>query len=440
KLLDSISEKVNGNGRIVHEMSSNGAVFNPGNINETPQFASLVWQVYRWNGDAAFLKKYFPTVQKGLQWLSTEKDSDKNGFPNGFGMMEVHGLDSEMIDVAAYTQKAYADASKMAAALGKDEIAETYAKKAKTLKHVINERFWSEDFQSYGDFLGTGAQALRLIGNAITRADTLKKPWSVSELKSLRAAILKNPSPQVRPFVLHHNWVVNTPMEVGLATPKKAKKALKTASKYTNPFGVFVTGIDRDETAGTSTGSFKGSQTFSYTGAVMTLPTGVLIVAENNYGDPNRALEYLQRMTRSFSYALPGSMYEVSPDYGMVTQAWNIYGYAVPIVTQFFGVQPNAGKKTVAIAPQMPSAWNEAALENVVVANNTVSVFYKKTGGKTSIKIEQAASGWELQFKFPKAENSTFKVVSGTGNPVEDDGFYRFSSTQKSFTVEITER
>ncbi|MGB0789544.1 MAG: glycogen debranching protein, partial [Marinirhabdus sp.] len=238
KLLDSISEKVNGNGRIVHEMSSNGAVFNPGNINETPQFASLVWQVYRWNGDAAFLKKYFPTVQKGLQWLSTEKDSDKNGFPNGFGMMEVHGLDSEMIDVAAYTQKAYADASKMAAALGKDEIAETYAKKAKTLKHVINERFWSEDFQSYGDFLGTGAQALRLIGNAITRADTLKKPWSVSELKSLRAAILKNPSPQVRPFVLHHNWVVNTPMEVGLATPKKAKKALKTASKYTNPFGV----------------------------------------------------------------------------------------------------------------------------------------------------------------------------------------------------------
>ena len=71
----------------------------------------------------------------------------------------------------------------------------------------------------------------------------------------------------------------------------------------------------------------------------MTLPTGVQAVAENNYGRPDKALDYLKRMTRTFGYALPGSIYEVSPDFGMMTQAWNLYSYAIPIVGQFFGIQ-----------------------------------------------------------------------------------------------------
>ena len=41
-----------------------------------------------------------------------ENDANKNLFPDGFGMMEIHGMDSEMIDVAVYTQRAFDDASK----------------------------------------------------------------------------------------------------------------------------------------------------------------------------------------------------------------------------------------------------------------------------------------------------------------------------------------
>lgn len=54
ELIAKISEKTNGNGRIVHEVSTNGSVYNPGNINETPQFASLIYKVYSWTGDRAF--------------------------------------------------------------------------------------------------------------------------------------------------------------------------------------------------------------------------------------------------------------------------------------------------------------------------------------------------------------------------------------------------
>ncbi|MGX1928394.1 alpha-L-rhamnosidase-related protein [Flagellimonas sp. 2504JD4-2] len=407
QLLDSVSMAVNGNGKILHEMSTNGSVFNEGNINETPQFASLIWEIYKWNGDKEFLEKYFPTVEKGLTWLLEENDGNKNLFPDGFGMMEIHGLDSEMIDVAAYTQRAFEDAGKMAMELEKPDLANQYEALAGFLKEKINTELWSEEFNSYADFLGTDEQAIHLIEDAVVRADTLNKPWAIEELEATKQQILKNPSEVLRPFVLHHNWVVNTPMEMGIADSSNAISALNTAKKFTNPFGVFVTGIDRDDSAGKDFGSFKGSKVFSYTGAVMTLPTGVQAIAENNYGRPDEALDYLQRMTRTFSYAFPGSIYEVSPDYGMMTQAWNIYSYAVPIVQQFFGIQPMAQQKTVIIKPQMPSSWEEgASLENVKIADNTISIIYNKE----QIAVEQTNSDWTIQLELPEG---AYEAIEG---------------------------
>ena len=402
QLLDSISEAINGNGRIVHEVSTNGAVFNEGNINETPQFATLIRRIYDWSADETFARSYFPTIKKGLHWLETATDKDGNGFPDGFGMMEIHGLDSEMIDVAVYTQQAYTDAAYLAEVLGESDLAEEYNLKAGLLKESINERFWSEDFESYADFIGTDEQALRLIEDAIVRADTLNKPWAIEELEQTRKMIQNNPADHSRPFVLHHNWVVNTPMETGIAPEEKAIKALNTAKKFVNPFGVFVTGIDRDESAGSDSSSFKGSKVFSYTGAVMTLPTGVQAISENNYGRPDEALDYLKRMTRSFSYAFPGSIYEVSPDYGMMTQAWTIYSYAVPIISQFFGLSPEAATNTLVLSPQMPSSWPEARLENVPVADGTITMSYKKENGMMSYTAEHDLNSWNFKIILPK--------------------------------------
>lgn len=434
QLLDSLSEVTNGNGRIIHETSTNGAVFNPGNINETPQFASLIWEVYQWNGDKEFLKKYFPTIRKGLSWLMEENDENKNLFPDGFGMMEIHGMDAEMIDVAVYTQKAFEDAAQIAVALGEQSVADEYSKTATILKTKINNEFWSEEFNSYADFIGSDEQALRLIEDAIIRADTLKKPWAVEELKKTNAFIKANPSKELRPFVLHHNWVVNTPMEMGIADSAKAIKALETAEQFVNPFGVFVTGIDRDESAGTDDGSFKGSKIFSYTGAVMTLPTSVQAVGENNYGNPDKALNYLQRMTRSFSYAHPGSMYEVSPDYGMLVQAWNIYGFAVPIVKQFFGINPNAAEREIVIKPQMPTDWNKASLENVIIRDNAVSIYYDKSANELKLRVTQSNPAHSLKILLPE---EGYTISSSSEEPLISSRQYQFTTNEKTFEITL---
>jgi glycogen debranching enzyme len=404
-LIHGISEKTNGNGKIVHEVSTNGAVFNNGNVNETPQFASLIWEVFCWTGDKAFLNKYFPTIEKGLDWLLKENDKDGNLLPDGFGMMEIHGMDSEMIDVAVYSQKAFADAAKMALVLGKANLVSQYQSKADKIKEKINEDFWVEEFDSYADFIGTKKQALHLLDDAIIRADTLKKPWAVAELKNSKKQIETYSENEKRGFVMHHNWVVNTPMEMGIADAEKATKALETAKKFTNPYGMFVTGIDRDETAGTEEGSFvTNRKIFTYTGAVMTLPTGVQAVAENNYGRPDEAYSLLKRMMKSFSFALPGSIYEVSPDFGMFSQAWNMYAFGEPIIKQFFGIKPLAHLKTIRISPLLPSKIAEGKIEKVDIGNNTIDMSFRKKTESDSFEFTQKIADWKIIFSQPKGK------------------------------------
>lgn len=406
-LIHAVSEKNNGNGRIIHEVSTNGSVYNLGLISETPQFASLIWDIFCWTGDITFLKKYFPTIEKGLEWLLKENDLDGNLIADGHGMMEIQGLDSEMIDVAAYAQRAFAEGAKMARLLGKKELAEAYEMKAIALKEKINTIFWDESFDSYADFIGTKEQALKLTDEAIQRAEKLNNKWAVEELKATKEKIKSEKSNEKKSFVLYHNWVVNTPMETGVADKGKALSALNTAQKFTNPYGMFVTGIDKNEKADQVEDSYAATTNkdeFTYTGTVMTLPTGVQIVAENNYGRPDEAYKLLKKVTKTFSYALPGSMYEVSPDYGMMTQAWNIFAYGEPIIEQFFGIHPSAYKKEINLKPMLPEALTEGKIQDLIIGNNKISVGFSTTSFNNSFSVQQEMTDWVIYFSQPKGK------------------------------------
>lgn len=410
ELLYNYSEQASGNGRVVHEVSTNGAVFNPGNINETPQFATLIWKVFCWTGDLDFLKKYYPFIKKGLSWLLEENDIDGNLLPEGYGMIEIHGLDGEMIDVASYTSQAFYLAAEMASVLEEHDLAAEYLKKADQIREIINTTYWVDDFDSYADFVSEPEKAVQLMDSAIQRARYLDKPWAVEEITNTKTQTLASNDPDKRGFVLYRNWAVNTPMETGIADQDKALRALETARNYTNPFGVFVTGIDRDESADADDGSFEGTKEFSYIGAVMTLPTGVQAVAESQYGRSDQALEYIQKMVRSFSFALPGSMYEVSPDYGMMTQAWNLYGLAVPVIEHFFGIQPRAHLREIHLRPSMPEAWPTANIEHLLIGDNEVSARYRRKDRQIEIQLLQSQDDYTIHFDFPAGRYANYTV------------------------------
>ena len=128
-------------------------------------------------------------------------------------------------------------------------------------------------------------------------------------------------------------------------------------------------------------------------------PTGVQAIAEARYGTADAALEYLKMLQNSFGYALPGSMYEVSPDFGMIVQAWNIYALAVPVTTEFFGIYPKAFDQQVFFQPDMPSAWESAKLEGIRVGDNVISINYRQTEGEITYVVEQSQPEWTIVFE-----------------------------------------
>lgn len=422
-LLHKISKQANGNGRIVHEVSTNGSVYNPGNVNETAQFISLVNTYYAWTGDKELVKQLFPDLKKGMKWLLEERDPDGNQYPNGSGMMEIPGLESEleMIDVAVYTQQALASLAELAKAVGENTASNDYQKLADELKIKINKEWWQPNENSFGDFRGTVEEAMPILEAALIRSDTLGKSWAVAELKETQKRMKKYETDQKVPHVIYHNWVVNTPLETGMADKDKGKAALKKAKTYENPFGSFVTGIDRtDEPDSVVLKSRK--KTFSYIGAVMTLPTGVQAIAAANYGEPDESLAYISKLSQSFSYAFPGSMYEVSPDFGMITQAWNIYGVAVPIVSHFFGVMPKAYERRIYLAPQLPEQWLKASIENVRVGDNSLSLDIDYKSDYDEYRIRQTVKDWTVMIDVKGAkkllvnnqEVNPKKLINGT--------------------------
>jgi hypothetical protein len=404
-LLHQLSKKTNSNGRIVHEVSTNGSVYNAGNVNETAQFITLVNTYYAWTGDKELVSQLFPDLKKGIEWLLREKDPDGNRYPNGSGMMEIPGLESEleMIDVAVYTQQAVASAASLATSLGDITTASEYQKIADELKVKIDTEWWQPKENSFGDFRGTVAEAIPVLNAALIRSDTLGKTWAVEELKTTKKNMAGYLVGKRIPHVIYHNWVVNTPMETGIADSVKARAALKKAKTYENAFGAFVTGIDRTEEADSVVLKSR-TKIFSYTGAVMTLPTSVLAVGAARYAGADEALHYVKKLQQSFSYALPGSMYEVSPDFGMMTQAWNIYGVAVPLVNYIFGIQPKAFDKSAYLSPQLPVSWKDASIENVKIGANSLSLTINLKNDYKEYHIIQTIPDWNIFIDVKKAK------------------------------------
>ncbi len=418
-LLKKISDKTNGNGRIIHEASTNGAVYNPGNTNETAQFVMLLWTYYQWTGDKEFIKESYPDVIKGLDWLLKEKDPDGNMFPNGAGMTEIQGLDSEMIDVSVYTQQALEAAARISKALGEEKSEKELEDKASILKKKINELWWVDADNSFADFISTRDKAIALVKAAIVRADTLKKTAAVNELKARLNRLESSNDKSSKGYVVFHNAVVNSPMEVGIADPEKARRALETARQYRNYFGAYVTGIDRSDDVDSVVAKAR-KKTFNYTGAVMTLPTGVLAIAEARYGNSDEALEYLQRLSHTFSYALPGSMYEVSPDFGMMAQAWNIYAVETPVISHFFGITPDAGNKQIRLQPEFPSQWKHGSIENLKVGGNNISIAIAANGNEETYTIKQTKADWKIILPWRDLNSGKFwKVISVNGQTVD---------------------
>ncbi len=409
RLLDYFSMKTNGNGRIVHEVTTYGAVSNPGNTQETPQFIMCVGRLFEWTGDINFIKEMYPTVKMGIHWLLHDMDQNKDLFPEGYGIMEVYGLNAELIDVSVYTQQALEAAARMAKVLHHPDEEKNYRALAAQLKTKINEKFWDETEQSYCDFYGTTSQAIQAADGAITQIKLrgehqlrASDSTAIAYYERLKQKFLAMPDTS-RGWLTNKNWVITTPMETGIAPRDKALPLLdKIRKEDSGPYGPYLSAVEKQ--------------------AMMTISTGVQAVSECNYGRTDKAMDYVKMIVRTFGVRTPGCISEMMPNWGCFTIAWTSYGIVLPLVEHVFGIHPDAFDKKIIIEPHLPTGWENIRLTNLPVGTDSISFSREKTQKGIEFKLTAKTGGWKFIVKLANIPGAKY-FVNDRSVSFSSDGF-----------------
>jgi glycogen debranching enzyme len=364
RTIRDISRVINGDtGKVVHEVMSDGSVYfgstdHPGNTNETAQFATAVELLWRWSGNDAFRDEMYDFIRDGLRYVLTNLDTNRDGCPEGFGMIERQGMADQKLDVSMYTWQALISLQHMAASKGDHETAAWAMNAANTL-HQNLENWWMPGENLYADSIENCSE-------------------SIGQMQQL-------------------HWINATPLEVVLAPTDRAVAVLNVLESdgFTGDTGLYHTAKGGGPDA-------KGEM------KVWTLPNSVMAIAEANYGrlDETQALYYMHAIAEGLDLEMPGALPEIlpSPSYdpfvdmqerAMFMQAWSSYGIQWPIMHHFLGVRPNIPEESLYVVPNMPSSWTSLSVENLRVGHGTIAVSVERNEYIYRTTIS-APTGWTL--------------------------------------------
>ncbi|AGB41746.1 hypothetical protein Halha_1833 [Halobacteroides halobius DSM 5150] len=379
--LVNLSEKENGNGRVIHEASTNGVVGNSGNTQETPHLVTVIYEIYRWTHDKDFLKELYPFCKKAIKdYLLQELVSDETLLPQGYGIMEIKGLNLRMVDSAVYTYKALEALGEMALIIEDEKVAKWANLHATKLKDEFDNNFWLEEEEMYGDVLATAQEVLDHIDDIKWQMENDDNQAGLEAYQAIEEQAMSMIDNKLRPW-LFGQWVIATPLEMNLASEDKAIKVLKELEKnYTGKWGLHLS---------------------KYDNRIMTISTGVMAVAEANYNRADQSLDYIKRMAATEKFQMPGSLSEMSPDYGCCIQAWTGYGFSWPLIVGMLGVRPEAGIKRINFNPQLPTEWDDLSIDNLKIGDAMLDYSYQKYDNEIKIDLNMDQTDWELSFQIP---------------------------------------
>lgn len=435
EMLLRISNEVNNNsGQIIHEVSTNGVVYDKGRMEETQEFVITARDIFHWTGDKEFLKTYYEHGKQAWEFLR-KHDRNNNLFIEGYGGTEIEGLDDEMLDVAVWIQAYFKAMAEMATLFNEPEVARDFTGKAETLKERINENWWIEPENRYADFLSDKAKALQLIDMVLEkRVFDHRNQWAKQKLTTLKQQI-KTGQYKENGYVVFYNPSTLLPLHEEIASEERAKAVLSNMGYFTNKYGLYIVGIARPDDITLEEGSVahRLESEFNYNEAIMTIATAGLAIAETKYNGADSGLKYIHQILNNFSFATPGTTYEVNPDYGMFVQAWNVQGFNIPLIRYIFGVKPYAFRKQITVKPDMPSEWNFAQLDNLLIGDSKLSIDFKRKGKKQLYKITFSQDQWTVDFLLPGGVQSL--KVNGSEIILPEDG--KVTLNKKENSIEI---
>lgn len=380
-LLRHLSVAANGaSGRVIHECNTWGDCYNHGNTQEAPQFVSAVWHTYLWTGDRAFLERSYDFCTRAvLEWTLGTQCLDGDLWPYGYGIIEVDGLDLQCLDTAAHTVAALAALAEMAAVLGDDDVATRCRALHGAASARLDDAFWMDDEGLYGDMRASPAEMTPRLRRWMRRARELANAGhghsdAASYWQRLCHKAESDPEQDRKRPWLCKNWTTIAPLELGLTAPERAGRVLQRIEtpEFSGRWGMYLSGVER--------------------GAMMSINTGALAVAELAYGRVEKALEYVGLVAQTLRLRLPGAVSEMSPDGGCCVQAWSGYSVAWPLATQVFGLRPDAARRRLTFAPTFPVRWSTASLRGVRIGDTTFDLAWDGA----LLTVTAHAPGWTV--------------------------------------------
>jgi hypothetical protein len=383
------SQAINANGGVVHEVLTQGHVHDNGHLVEVPLFVRACYHTYCWTGDRTFLAEIYNFCKQGLLDLVLgTHDLDGNLCATGKGLIESRelqaGIGFKTLDIAAYTYEALFCLAELARAVGDDAIIPELHDKAQRLREFVNEAWWMPDEGLFGDIY-TSARAFLASHEALKDEIPL---WSgdIVELeqsnKLLEAFIEQHGQhsaalAQERPWLLKH-MIAATPMETALATEEHARRAFERleSDEFNGPWGFFLN-PERQR-------------------ATMTLPCGLMAVAEAQYQRMDQALAYSHTIATTLSQKMPGGLCELAGGSGCFIHAEANYGIIWPVVHHFLGFRPHAAERSVRFIPHLPGTWHTASLRAVRVGAATMNLEVIETEQETRVSLETSDALYQV--------------------------------------------
>ena len=141
-----------------------------GSVDSTPLFVMLAETYYARTGDLNFIRRFWPHIERGLQWIDQYGDLDGDGFVE-YSRKSSHGLAQQgwkdsgdsvfhadgrlaegpiaLCEVQGYVYAAKIAAARLSAALGDSKRCSLLRAQAETLRAKFEEAFWCHEFSTY---------------------------------------------------------------------------------------------------------------------------------------------------------------------------------------------------------------------------------------------------------------------------------------------------
>lgn len=380
-LLKQVSEEHNRGepGRVIHELSTTGIVYNPGNLVETPAFTRAVYQTWCWTGDRAFLDEMYPFCKAGiLDYTLGQCDPDGDLCGAGRSIIETLEMhaDFECIDIASYTWEALTFLALMADVVGDSATVEVATSKAAQLAERIRREWWLAEEGLFADVRATVPQ----VAEGLQRIDSLQSDpgWPAIADQAAQAHRLfdaqlnarrESPPDVDLPWLLRH-WVVLCPAEVGVATPEQATQlfARLLSPEFCNEWGMYLHPERQD---------------------VMSINSGLLALALVRYGRIAEALTLVQAQVAALNKRMPGAISEALPDQWCFLQLWSALGVISPIVEGLLGIEPQAGARRLQVIPHLPEQWPTVSLERLQVGESAFTIHVSQSPTAYQLSVTQ---------------------------------------------------